>query len=362
MSTPLTASPGPIPVSPSSLESIYAPIADELAQVQTLYRETILKTPEGRSFGQLLSENDGELDELFGGEEMLERVSSHLMRAQGKWHRPALTLLAARMWGERCQSARQVATSVELIHLATLVHDDIIDGAAVRRGQASVCGAWGNSVAVLMGDYLFSKAFSLLLASGSVASQNSLLLAVGKMCFGEINQLRQVRLFETTEQEYLETIANKTAALMASATAAGGFLAGAEEAICERLDHLGYSLGMAFQITDDLLDYRSNVHEMGKEAGGDLRNGKLTLPLIHLIREYPEIRDRIQTCAADRDAMDRLHLLMTENGSYDYALEMARRFLDDARDDLRELRKQGGAQDCLDAFELFLDFILSREK
>ena len=362
MTIPTSPSPTPFESPIPTLAEIYAPIQPELEEVKKLYRETILESPEQRHLHEILTGDRTDPITTQFRVEVVERISKHLLRAEGKWHRAGLTALAAATFDARGVSVHQVAAAVELVHRATLIHDDVIDEAEVRRGQQSVCSGWGNSVAVLVGDFLFCRAFKLLLASGSIPSQTALTIATGQMCLGEIKQLGQACQFATTESQYLETIGHKTASLIAAATAAGGYIAGVDEDICGRLDHFGYSVGMAFQITDDLLDYRSTAAKMGKEAGGDLRNGKLTLPLIHLVDRVPESRDLARKSSEDPKYTEALHTLMTESGSFDYAFALAQRYLDGARADLAQLRERGGAKDCLDALGLFLDFIYAREK
>ncbi len=363
MTSTIPASASPFQAIDSQLESIYAPIADDLSAVRQLYQQTILESSERRHLHKILvgHKQTAVLSDFHV--DIVENISRHLLKTEGKWYRAALTVLAAASFGVRGTEVHQVAASVELVHLATLVHDDIIDNAEMRRGQVSVCNGWGNSVAVLLGDFLLSRAFKLLLASGSVPSQTALTVATGQMCLGEIKQLEQAQLFATTEEEYLEMIGHKTAALMAAATASGGYLAGLDENICGRLDHLGFALGIAFQITDDLLDYRSNLDTMGKDAGGDLRNGKITLPLIHLLRCQPEVRSLLENAADDDSAfVERLCVLMRDNGSYEYAFSLAQRYLDEVRDDLEILRERGADSGCLEAFGAMLEFIVSRNK
>lgn len=357
-----TSPPSPYRAAGPDLQSIYSPVLDDLKAVRKLFQETILESPERRHLHEILI---GENGDVVPGEfrvEVVERITRHLIQAEGKWHRAAMTLLSAAMFGSRGVPVHQVAAAVELVHLSTLIHDDIIDEAEVRRGQKTVSSGWGNSIAVLLGDFLFCRAFKLLLASESVPSQTALTIATGQMCLGEIKQLGHSHQLTTTERDYMEMIGHKTAALMAAATAAGGYLAGVDEDLCGRLDHLGYTLGMAFQITDDVLDYRSNVSEMGKEAGGDLRNGKLTLPLIRLLALAPEMHGMAQASFNDPVSAERLREAMLERGCHEYAFEMAQRYLEEAHADIRYLRKRGGTVECIDAFEDFIQFILTRDR
>ncbi len=360
---------GPFPLAISSsnaktsvtLSRIWEPVADEMTAVRQLYNECVLASSERNHIHEILAGDGAEfLPEDFRVE-VADRVSRHLLQAEGKWIRAGLVLLAGYSYGGRGLPLRQVAVAVELIHLATLIHDDVIDQSTTRRGQVSICYGWGNSIAVLVGDFLFSKAFKLLLESGCVASQRALAVATGQMCLGEIKQLHHVHRFLMSEREYLQTIENKTASLMAAAAQSGGELACCSGEITSMLSRMGHNFGMAFQIVDDILDYTSSLSIMGKEGGGDLRNGKITLPLIHLLQRRPEMLPLVSDPHRSPDFVDRLKREMEGVGSFQYSYNLARRYVDRARAELFRLRDDCKHPAGMDSLYELTELILTRE-
>lgn len=345
------------------VETIFQPIADELEQTKTLYQETVLQTAEKNYIYRLLC---GEDESFLPAEyrlEIADAVAKHLMQSSGKWIRAALVLLSAKACGISALSVRQLAVAVELLHLATLMHDDIIDQAPMRRGVESVQAAWGNSIAVLMGDFLLSKAFKLLLASGSADAQKLLTRATGQMCLGEIKQLRFTGKNGMAERDYLEMIENKTASLMAAATASGGYVSGLSGEMAEQWHSYGHSVGMAFQITDDILDYTASTQTLGKVQGGDLRNGKATLPLIHLLHHDGKTAQSIlESTAPIEQKTQEMLALMKEMGSIDYAYAVGQRYGDRAKDNLKILETEIGSSDSLNSLHSLVDFILIRNR
>jgi len=345
----------------SNLAFLFQPIAEELRLTRQLYREKILASVERNYLQHLLyGETASFIPEEFRVP-IADRVAHHLLNSEGKWIRAALVLLAADARGQRGLPIHQVAVAVELVHLATLVHDDIIDQAPMRRGLPSIPGGWGNSVAVLIGDFLFSKAFSLLLASRSAPSQMLLTRATGQMCLGEIKQLCNSHQSRTGEAEYMETIENKTASLMAAAAASGAFLAGLDEPLTEYFHGYGYALGMAFQITDDVLDYTSSTSILGKEQGGDIRNGKVTLPMIHLLQTDESVRELLDQEISLEEKTRLLILKMNENGSFDYTYTVARRYGEMAKENLRAAERVIGPSGSMNSLYRLVDFILARD-
>ena len=345
-----------------TLSSLYQPIEEALTQTKDLYREMILNSAE-RNYLHNLIRGDGESFEpgVFNVD-AADAIADHLLQSQGKWIRAALALHAVNINQPPDEPARQLAVAVELIHLATLVHDDIIDEAPMRRGQTSVSFGWGNSVAVLFGDFLLSRAFKLLLACESASAQTLMMRATGQVCMGEIKQLRPVDRSECTEDDYLETIENKTASLMAAATAAGGCLGELSEELVEYLHGYGHALGMVFQITDDLLDYTSSVNVMGKERGGDLRNGKVTLPLIHLLKHQPAAHSIINDDEPAEEKTRVLLTMMNDTGSVEYAYDAGRRYGGKAKEYLRAIERVLGASASLRSLYDLVDFVLARKR
>lgn len=344
----------------SSLQSILASVEDELRLTQELYQETILATAERNYFQEIIQGDGKYIPEEFRVA-VADQVAKHLLQTEGKWIRSALTLLCAGACGITGKNVHQVAVAVELVHLATLIHDDIIDQAPMRRGEQSVAGGWGNSVSVLMGDFLYSKAFKLLLASKSIPAQTMLTQATGQMCLGEIKQLCFATDANYRESDYLEMIENKTASLMAAACASGADFSDLDDAEIKRFHEFGHSLGIAFQITDDVLDYTAATETLGKEVCGDLRNGKVTLPLIHLYSQNGTAKKIVES---DEDVeVKSRHLLeaMKEHGSIEYAYNIGEQYGENARQCLDHLKTFVGESPCMDSLYQLIDFILNRK-
>ena len=213
----------------------------------------------------------------------IPQVTAHLVEAGGKRLRPLLTLAAARMLGYGGDHHVRLAATVEFIHTATLLHDDVVDESRQRRGRPTANLLWDNQSSVLVGDYLFARAFELMVETGSLAVLGILSRASAQIAEGEVLQLTASRDLATDEAVYLEVVRGKTAALFAAACEAGGVIAGAPEAQVRALATYGDALGVAFQIADDLLDYEGRPGATGKDAGDDFREGKLTLPLIKAV-------------------------------------------------------------------------------
>lgn len=215
-------------------------------------------------------------------------VGAHLHRAFGKRFRPTLLLLAARGFGAVTEEAVLGAVVVELIHTATLIHDDSVDKSLVRRGLPTVNSAWNNDVAILMGDYLYSKAFSILVRHRMYVAMDLLAEATHRMSQGELRQIEQWNRLDLTEAEYMRVIEEKTACLMSAGCEFGAVSGGASEKARKALFRYGQAVGLAFQITDDIFDYLGAENVMGKAMGSDLEGGKITLPLITALSNAPE--------------------------------------------------------------------------
>ena len=213
----------------------------------------------------------------------IPEVTAHLVGAGGKRLRPMLTLGAARMMGYDGDHHIRLAATVEFIHTATLLHDDVVDESQKRRGRPTANLLWDNQSSVLVGDYLFARSFQLMVETGSIRVLGILSDAAATIAEGEVLQLSAARNLATTEETYLRIVRGKTAALFAAATEVGGVSAGADEEKVAALRTYGDALGVAFQIVDDLLDYGGDVRATGKNVGDDFREGKLTLPLIKAI-------------------------------------------------------------------------------
>jgi octaprenyl-diphosphate synthase len=211
---------------------------------------------------------------------LIPQLASHIVAGGGKRLRPLLTLGCARMCGYRGDRHIALAAAVEFIHTATLLHDDVVDGSDLRRGRDTANAVWGNRPAVLVGDFLFSRAFELMVADGSLRVLEILSRAAAVIAEGEVLQLMTTGDTATTEADYLAVIQSKTAELFAAASRIGALLARRSAQEEEALDQFGRSLGTAFQLVDDMLDFSARQTELGKSVGDDFRDGKMTLPVL----------------------------------------------------------------------------------
>ncbi len=218
----------------------------------------------------------------------IPEVTAHLVEAGGKRLRPMLTLAAARMCGYDGPHHIHLAATVEFIHTATLLHDDVVDESRQRRGRPTANLLWDNKSSVLVGDYLFSRSFQLMVETGSLRVLDILANASATIAEGEVLQLTAAQDITTSEETYLKVVRGKTAALFAAATEVGGVIAGAPEAQVTALREYGDALGISFQIVDDLLDYGGATETIGKNIGDDFRERKLTLPVIKAIANASE--------------------------------------------------------------------------
>lgn len=269
-------------------------------------------------------------------------VGAHLHRAFGKRFRPTLLLLAARGFGSVSEQAILGAVVVELIHTATLIHDDSVDKSLVRRGLPTVNHVWNNDVAILMGDYLYSKAFSILVRNKMYDAMDLLAEATHLMSQGELRQIEQKNRLDLTEAEYMRVIDEKTACLMAAGCHYGALSSGASADESEAMGRFGRSLGLAFQITDDIFDYLGSQNVMGKAGGSDLEGGKITLPLLTALRNANE-KDRGEMSELIRNREFRnghwpdVVRFVTENGGVALSEERSAALARDAETELRHI-------------------------
>ena len=220
-------------------------------------------------------------------------MGRYIQKSGGKRVRPAVLLMAARLSGYKGDRAVLYASVVEFIHTATLVHDDIIDGADLRRGRLAVHSRWGNDITVLLGDYLYIKSMAMALTQDSLEIIRLLCDVTLRMIEGELYQLTKTGDVDITEEEHFEIIRRKTAFLFGGCAQIGGMLGGVTPEQETALRDYGFNLGIAFQLVDDLLDYTADAAALGKPVGGDLREGKVTLPIILLLRRGGPDADRL---------------------------------------------------------------------
>ena len=259
---------------------------------------------------------------------LIRKVGEYVLASGGKRIRPMLLLLSARLAGYRGDQHIGLASVVEFIHTATLLHDDVVDSAVLRRGNASANSVWGNEASVLVGDFLFAKSFSIMVRSGDLRILEILSDATTMMAEGEVLQLISTCDLDLDEERYMTVVRNKTAILISAACRCGAVLGGLDRAEEEALGAFGMNLGIAFQFMDDALDYVAEESEFGKARGHDLAEGKMTLPLIHAVRNCtPEERLRAgeileQDDLTDQD-LDYVLGLIERSDGIDYTRERA---------------------------------------
>ena len=271
---------------------------------------------------------------------LVGQVSAHLLAMRGKLFRPTLLLLSSEVEETSEEKAVTLAAALELIHLATLVHDDAVDHSALRRGMPTVNALFSHQISVIMGDFLYSTALTHLVGLGDLQALQALTHASTEMTLGEMRQLAVTEPLDFTEGEYYDLIRSKTASLMRTACELGA-LSGARS-YYGALGDFGENLGMAFQIADDLLDYREAKETTGKPSGLDLREHKVTLPLIHALREMsPASRKEVERLfekeTVSDDEIARVVQIVADSGGFDYARARGGEFAERAHDALSDL-------------------------
>jgi len=274
---------------------------------------------------------DAKLDEYLVSESaLINAVIKHIMAARGKRLRPALLFLSSRSAGTYQKKLVEAALSIELIHTATLLHDDVVDESDIRRGQESVNSKWNNLVSVLMGDFLFSRAFRIMVATDSTELIGSISRATERVSFGELRQIEEMANYDLPEGEYIKIISDKTASLFAVSCEAGPILSSASRDDRTRFRDFGENIGIAFQIADDLLDYIGDSARTGKQPGSDLIQGQVTLPLIYsLSKSSTKVKTEITNLlnnGINEQGIDRVLNFITENGGIEYAYSIARSY------------------------------------
>ncbi len=292
----------------------------------------------------------------------ITEIGQYLQVSGGKRLRPALVLLSSKMCGYEGPAAIRLAAVVELIHTATLVHDDVIDEADIRRGRPSTNSRWGNHMSVLAGDWLYMQAFNIALAERNFKILDLLIGLTQVMVEGELLQLNHLRKIDMTEDEYLELIYRKTACLFSACLRLGALLGGKGEEEEIKLGSYGTNLGLAFQLIDDVLDFTSSEEKLGKPTGNDLREGKVTLPLIYLLRNCrPGEAAKVSRVLAEGgfDSVRFLEILelFERYGTLRAARDKAQQFADLARGCLEDFADS----QYRDVLRSLADFIVERE-
>jgi octaprenyl-diphosphate synthase len=309
------------------------------------------------------------VDEEFGRQiqskvQLIPQIGQYIRTSGGKRMRPAVLLMAARLAGYTGDRAVLYAAVVEFIHTATLVHDDIIDDADLRRGRMAVHSRWGNDITVLLGDYLYIKSMALALTHDTLQIVRLLCDVTLKMIEGELYQLTKNGDADITEDEHFDIMRRKTAYLFGGCAQIGGVLGQLPHDQEQVLREYGFNLGIAFQLVDDLLDYTGDLETVGKPLGSDLREGKVTLPLIHLQRQDREgvasriVRDVIASRTVSEEQWGELLRGLREHASIDYAYRRATEFAERAKKHLYAF-PPSAERDALIALP---DYVLSRDR
>ncbi len=323
-----------------TLSDIYARIQPELCEVENEFQK--------------------QLDSRI---ECLRDASHYVINSGGKRIRPALLLLATKLLGDSGPLAITYASVIELIHTASLIHDDIVDEADLRRGRQSINRRWGNDITVLLGDYLYIKSVSLALAQNNQLILDIISRATLHMVEGELIQLAHSGRIDTSEEEHLDVIQRKTGYLFSACCEIGAVLSGASEDERRCLRDYGLDLGMAFQLVDDILDFTATPQALGKPVVNDLKEGRLTLPLIYLLQKHNgEHRRLIEQVLQEKDfrsvSRELIIEMVQQNGTLEQTFELARDFGDRARRHLSIFKES----DIKEALLTLPIFILERDR
>jgi octaprenyl-diphosphate synthase len=293
---------------------------------------------------------------------LIPEIGRYIQQSGGKRIRPAVLLMASRLCGYTGARAILYASVVEFIHTATLVHDDIIDESEWRRGQQAVHSRWGNDVTVLLGDYLYIKSMALALTEDSLTVIRLLCDVTLKMIEGELFQLTKNGDVEITEEEHLEIIRRKTAYLFGGCAEIGGILGGVTPERLYALREYGFNLGVAFQLVDDLLDLSGDAARLGKPVGSDLREGKMTLPMIHLLRQNGQAAHLVRAVVRERQLVPErwaeIARMLSDCGAIDYAARKAGEYAEAAKRHLCVFPPSAER----DALMGLPDFVVSRDR
>lgn len=295
--------------------------------------------------------------------DLVGEVARHILFSGGKRLRPLLSVLSARLCGRDGGFEKTFAVIFEYLHAATLLHDDLVDGATLRRGKPAAHTRWGNETAVLVGDFLLARSLSIAARTREPRVIEVVAEITENMSQGEIDQLARIGRVDLSEAEYLEVIARKTAVLFRGACSCGALVTHAGEKAFTALADYGYHLGLAFQMADDLLDYTTDTRALGKEVGADLREGKVTLPVIHALAAAGATdRERMTVMIGRPDFSEsefrELIALLDRHGGIAYTAEQARRHVAEAKTALGRAFTASGTREIL---EDIADYALVRK-
>ena len=308
-----------------------------------------------------LAVNDFIIEQLYSEVPLVENIGHYIVEAGGKRMRPILVLLAARCCNNKNDHHISLAAVIEFIHTATLLHDDVVDMSTLRRGRPTVNEQWNNPSSVLVGDFIYSRAFQILVQIGDMHIMRIIADTTNKIAEGEVLQLITKNNPNSTQQDYLQVIENKTAILFQAAAQCGAILGGAESAVEDSLKRFGMHLGKAFQLVDDLLDYDGDTQAMGKNIGDDLAEGKPTLPLIYAMENTNEeqlaiIRQGLKDQTVSEQLLEEVILIVRQSGALDYTRQLAQQHADAAQQCLQVVTESK----YRDALQSMVEFSIER--
>jgi len=301
-----------------------------------------------------------ELDSSVG---LIREMGGYIAGAGGKRLRPILLLLAARLAGYHGPRSVRLGCVVELLHTATLIHDDVVDQAPLRRGRASANAQWGDDASVLVGDHLYSKSFAMLVRDNDRAVMETLARSTVSMTEAEVFQLELKRSGITTEADYVRIITQKTASFMSACCRIGALLGGLPAAQIDALTRYGLDIGVAFQISDDSLDFVADQDRLGKAIGADLREGKRTLPLIAMLEratptEAARVKSLLKRPALDAEEVEEIRRYVVDHEGVEYALARAHEYARAAKADLEAF----APSEERETLALVADFVVDRDR
>tara|TARA_B100001964_G_scaffold6483_1_gene7103 strand:+ start:6930 stop:7901 length:972 start_codon:yes stop_codon:yes gene_type:complete len=308
-----------------------------------------------------LAVNDFIVEQLHSDVPLVENIGHYIVEAGGKRMRPILVLLAARCCNSKNDHHISLAAVIEFIHTATLLHDDVVDMSTLRRGRPTVNEQWNNPSSVLVGDFIYSRAFQILVQIGDMRIMKIIADTTNKIAEGEVLQLITKNNPNSTEQNYLQVIENKTAILFQAAAQCGAILGEAVSAVEDSLKRFGMHLGTAFQLVDDVLDYDGDTQAMGKNIGDDLAEGKPTLPLIYAMQHANEeqlatIRQGLKDQAVSEQLLEEVILIVRQSGALDYTRQLAQQQADAAQQCLQMITDSK----YRDALQSMVEFSIER--
>ena len=319
-----------------NVKELLSPITDELRKVE----EVIYQNLENKV-------------------KLIKEIGVHLFSSGGKRLRPILAILSCNHYNIKDEIKYYLAAAIEYIHTATLLHDDVVDNSELRRGKETANIIWGNQASVLVGDYLFAKAFIMMVKSNNIKILQLMSESTGLLAQGEIFELVKTGDLDITLDEYFEIIEEKTAVLMSASTQIGPILANASDEEILKFRNYGKNIGIAFQLVDDALDYASTDDELGKKIGNDIKEGKVTLPLIIAMRngtERERLRELFYKEELTQKDIDEIRDIVIKNRGIAETINEAKKFVDLAKENLKEIKES----DYKDLLLKIADFIVKR--